>query len=69
MRKTVKNKKNKTPARRAITVCRSIDYKGIHVSTEYHIQSPALCSVLLEINDGVEELDLIGLQPEVRTIA
>ncbi|KZV69065.1 P-loop containing nucleoside triphosphate hydrolase protein [Peniophora sp. CONT] len=59
LRKTIKPKEKKIKERKhALVVRRLIDERGKHTGTVIDIKSPALCEVLLEINAGVEGLEL-----------
>lgn len=66
-RKTTKQKQSKNKsAKHAIIVGRVISSKGQHVDTLVEIQSQVLCNVLLEINEGVEGLELSLSQPRTK---
>jgi hypothetical protein len=59
-RKKVDNKKP------ILVVRRRFDYKNRHVSTKVDIKSKGLANVLIQCNDGVEDLGLNQNPPCVR---
>jgi hypothetical protein len=66
LRKTSKPKKvNRRGRKYALVVRRIIDEKGRYRDTTVDIKSDALCRVLLDINAGVEGLELTKNEPEV----
>lgn len=65
-RKTSKEKPRKNRlTKHAIILGRVISSKGHHVDTIVEIKSVALRDVLLEINDGVEGIELSLTEPKV----
>ncbi|VDB95411.1 unnamed protein product [Peniophora sp. CBMAI 1063] len=65
LRKTAKPKEKKVKERKhAVVVRRLIDQNGNHTKTVIDIKSALLCEVLLEINAGVQGLDLSRHEPE-----
>ncbi|TFK33931.1 P-loop containing nucleoside triphosphate hydrolase protein [Crucibulum laeve] len=63
LRKTSKPSKKHNSKKPILVVRRIIDEKGRFVDTEIDIQSPALCEILMEINEGVEGLNLLLSSP------
>lgn len=68
LRKTAKPKK-RTHKTLTLFVIRFINYKGIYEETKIEIKSAVLCEVLLDINKGVEGLELTRDPPVVRKTA
>ena len=66
LRKTSKPKQKTRNSKHALVVRRKIDDRGRYRETVIDITSPALCEVLLKINEGVEGLELALHQPRVR---
>ncbi|KAF7338400.1 p-loop containing nucleoside triphosphate hydrolase protein [Mycena venus] len=62
LRKSVKQKKEQK-TKYAIVIRRQIDSRGRYRSTVLDIKSTDLCSVLLDINKGVEDLELSRAEP------
>ncbi|KAH7104373.1 P-loop containing nucleoside triphosphate hydrolase protein [Auriculariales sp. MPI-PUGE-AT-0066] len=65
LRKTIKPKKTGKARKHALTVRRLIDERGRYKGTLIDIKSAALCDVLIDINEGVEGIDLSSNEPEV----
>lgn len=67
LRKTAKPKRR---GHKTLTlfVIRKINHKGIYEETIIEIKSAVLCEVLLDINKGVEGLELTRDPPLVREI-
>lgn len=63
-----KSSKPKQPKGRkhALAVRRLINDRGRYEGTVIDIRSDRLCDVLIELNDGVENLDLDRSEPQVR---
>ncbi|KAI0062759.1 P-loop containing nucleoside triphosphate hydrolase protein [Artomyces pyxidatus] len=65
LRKTAKPKTTGSKNRKlALVVRRLIDERGRYTGTEIDIKSSALCDVLVQINEGVESLDLSRREPK-----
>ena len=67
LRKTAKPKK-RSHKTLTLFVIRYISYKGVYERTQIEIKSAVLCEVLLEINKGVEGLELTRDPPSVRKL-
>lgn len=68
LRKSAKKKKEQARDKYTIIIRRQIGKRGQYLGSVINIKSARLCNVLLDINKGVEDIELSRSEPVVRCL-